>query len=203
MGTQQFQDVRKTCIEAILHTDNAQHFAMVKEIQMIYEVNSEILDASGELFNEDPDGFPTKEAADCFRQPEIRKLLTKLLLHCADISNSMKPFRICRIWAWQVLEEFFMQGDAEKRLGIPVQALNDREKVNRAFSQVGFVEFLVSPLLFAVVKVLPPTDVNAEQMLSNVKTWHHHWLSETKPPPNESEKKALSDRIAKLEHKYH
>merc|ERR1719330_876853 len=52
---QQFQEVRKTCIEAILHTDNAQHFAMIKEVQMMYEVNSEVLDASREFFNVEPD----------------------------------------------------------------------------------------------------------------------------------------------------
>merc|ERR1719282_689889 len=152
---------------------------MIKEVQMIYEVNSEILDASHEFWNEDPDGFPTKEAVDCFRQPESRKLIVNVMLHVADISNSTKPFRICRIWAWQVLEEFFLQGDAEKRLGVPVQALNDREKVNRAFSQVGFIEFLVSPLIFAVVKVLPPTESQADQMLSNLKTWHNAWLTDT------------------------
>merc|ERR1719436_1739087 len=143
----------------------------------MYEVNSEVLDASRDFFNDDPEEFPTKEAVDCFRQPEARKLFVKLLLHLADISNSMKPFRICRIWAWQVLEEFFLQGDAERRLGVPVQALNDREKVNRAFSQVGFIEFLVSPLLFAVVKVLPPTEQHAEQMIQNLKTWHQNWIT--------------------------
>jgi len=198
----QFQEIRKVCVDAILHTDNAQHFAMIKEVQMIYEVNSEILDASREFFNDDPEEFPTKEAQEYFRQPESRKLLVKLFLHVADISNSMKPFRICRIWSWQVLEEFFLQGDAEKRLGVPVQALNDREKVNRAFSQIGFIEFLVSPLMFVVIKVLPPTDQNAEQMLQNVKTWHQLWLTETKPLPSEQDKKALSDRIAKLDEKY-
>merc|ERR1740121_2196864 len=158
---------------------------MIKDVQMIYEVNSEILDASREFFKEDPDEF-----------------LTKLFLHVSDISNSMKPFRICRIWAWQVLEEFFLQGDAERRLGVPVQALNDREKVNRAFSQVGFIEFLVSPLVFAVVKVLPPTEAHADQMIQNLKTWHNTWLSDTKPPPTENEKKALADRITKLEQKF-
>jgi len=202
MSKQQFQEIRKVCIDAILHTDNAQHFAMIKEVQMIYEVNSEMLDASREFFNDDPDEFPTKEAQEYFRQPESRKLLVKLFLHVADISNSMKPFRICRIWAWQVLEEFFLQGDAEKRLGVPIQALNDREKVNRAFSQIGFIEFLVSPLMFVVIKVLPPTDQNAEQMLQNVKTWHQLWLSETTPAPSDTEKKALSDRIIKLEERY-
>merc|ERR1712014_154521 len=115
---------------------------------MLYEVNSEILDAAQNVYNEDGDEWPTRDSVECFRQPEARRLLVKLTLHFSDISNSTKPFRICRIWAWQVLEEFFMQGDAEKRLGVPVQALNDREKVNRAFSQVGFIEFLVSPLFF-------------------------------------------------------
>merc|ERR1711979_93973 len=104
--------------------------------------------------------------------PESRKLLVKLLLHLADISNSMKPFRICRIWAWQVLEEFFLQGDSERKLGVPVQALNEREKVNRSFSQIGFIEFLVSPLLFAIVKVLPPTETCADQTVQNMKSWH-------------------------------
>merc|ERR1712060_207907 len=124
------------------------------------------------------------------------------MLHMSDISNSMKPFRICRIWANQVLEEFFLQGDEEKKAGIPVQALNDREKVNRPFSQVGFIEFLVSPLLFAVIKVLPPTEAQAEQMIQNTKTWHNLWLSETKPPPSESERRAMLDRVTRLEARF-
>lgn len=197
----QFHEIRKVCIEAILHTDNAQHFSMIKEVQMIYEVNSEILDIGRECYFADSREFPTREATETYRQPDTRKLLLKLVLHVADVSNSTKPFRICRIWASQVLEEFFMQGDKEKKQGVPVQALNDREKVNRAFSQIGFIEFLVSPLLFAVVKVLPPIEPQVEQMIQNVKTWHSQWL-ESSPPPSEAEKKALEVRIAKLDTKY-
>jgi len=203
MAKPQFQEVRKVCIEAILHTDNQHHFAMVKEVQMMYEVNSEILDASRELYLEEGvDEFPSKEAVDCFRQVESRKLLRKLPVHVADISNSMKPFRICRIWAWQVLEEFFSQGDMEKSMGIPVQALNDREKVNRPLSQVGFIEFLVSPLIFVVCKVLPPTEPQAEQMIENAKTWHKQWLSDTRPTPPETEQKSLEERLKKLAAKF-
>ena len=33
----QYHDVRKVCVEAILHTDNAQHFSMIKDVQMLYE----------------------------------------------------------------------------------------------------------------------------------------------------------------------
>merc|ERR1711879_1057292 len=155
-----FQEIRKLCIEAILHTDNAQHFAMIKEVQILYEMHSEILDAAAqheaakenkEVSNESW----SKDLLECYRLPDTRRLFVKLFLHVSDISNTTKPFRISRLWAWQVLDEFFLQGDAEKRAGVPVQALNDRTKINRPFSQVGFIEFLVSPLLFNVVKLLP------------------------------------------------
>ena len=45
------------------------------------------------------------------------------------------------------------------------QALCDRQNVNRAFSQIGFVQFLAAPLTFAVAKILPPTESLAKQVL--------------------------------------
>merc|ERR1712113_820499 len=36
--------VRKVCINAILNTDNAQHFDMVKEVSRIYEMGSRYCD---------------------------------------------------------------------------------------------------------------------------------------------------------------
>jgi len=199
---QSYYEVRKVCIEAILHTDNAQHFTMIKEVQMLYEVNSEILHASRMLYMTEGETGLLHEAVECFRLPESRKLLVNLFLHTADISNCMKPFRISRIWAWQMLEEFFLQGDAEAKLGVPMQALNDRHAVNRPFSQVGFIEYLVSPLTFAVMKVLPQTEHLAIQMLQNARSWQKQWENEKTQQPTESEKKALNDRLVKLEHRY-
>jgi len=198
----QYFDVRKVCIESILHTDNAQHFTMVKDVQMLYEVNSEIWDASRLLFLQEGGDFLAQEAVDLLRLVESRKLMINLLLHFADISNSMKPFRISRIWAWQVLEEFFLQGDAEARLGVPVQALNDRATVNRPFSQVGFIEFLVSPLIFAAMRILPQTEHLAVQMLMNARSWQKQWENEGKNPPSDADKKALTERIGKMEAKF-
>eukprot|EP00440_Ansanella_granifera_P036414 gb/GFBE01039513.1/.p1 GENE.gb/GFBE01039513.1/~~gb/GFBE01039513.1/.p1 ORF type:complete len:1034 (+),score=227.02 gb/GFBE01039513.1/:1-3102(+) len=205
LSSDQYTQARKVCIDTILHTDNAQHFAMVKDVQMFYEVNSEVLDASREIFHsdepqedDDEDNFPTLEALEVYKDPSNKVLLMNLLLHMADISNSTKPFRICRTWAYKVLDEFFRQGDEELNLGIPVQALNDRGKVNRPFSQVGFIEFLVAPLLFTVVKALPPIEPMLEQMMLNVSTWQNTWLSETQPAPSDAEKKALNDRVHKL-----
>jgi len=197
-----YQEVRKTIIDAVLNTDNAMHFTMIKEVQMMYEVNSELLDVSREMFTDDSESFPIREAMECFREPDTRRLLAKVFLHTADISNSLKPFRISRLWAMMVLEEFFLQGDQEMRMGIPVQALNDRNKVNRPFSQVGFIEFLVSPLVFAVIRVLPPMDGLAEQMMQNLRMWHSQWYTETRPPPTGAELDTLVERVKKIEAKF-
>merc|ERR1719265_435197 len=102
---------------------------------MLYEVNSMMLEMSREMYLEDHSEFPTQEALEVFRQSDTKKMVRNLTLHLADLSNSMKPFRVARIWAWQVLEEFFLQGDLERKAGIPIQMLNDRDKVNKAFSQ--------------------------------------------------------------------
>merc|ERR1712066_928196 len=98
---------------------------------------------------------------------ENKKLLKKLFLHFADVSNAMKPFGICKRWAWLIIDEFFLQGDKEKELGITVQPLNDREKVNKPYSQVGFIEFFVTPLAAAAVRLMPPLVNLTEQMVLN------------------------------------
>merc|ERR1740121_1493048 len=88
------------------------------------------------------------------------------------------------------------------RLGMPVQAQNDRQKVNPFFSQVTFIEFLVSPFLFGVMKILPPMEPSAEQMVHNAEAWCQCWQEESLSPPGEIERKGMAERVAKLEVKY-
>eukprot|EP00971_Amphidinium_carterae_P220913 4386090-Amphidinium_carterae.2 len=64
----------------------------------------------------------------------------------------MKPWALCEKLAHLCLDEFFAQGDLEKEAGLPVQMLNDRDKVNRPNSQVGFIEFVITPLVEAVAR---------------------------------------------------
>lgn len=194
----QFKELRKVIVDAILHTDNAQHFVMVKDMEMLCEMHSDALYAIGEDYEADSAIFPSPTVTEFYRKSDVRHMLLSMWLHLADLSNTMKPFRVCRIWAWKVLEELFSQGDQEKQLGVPVQALNDRDKVNRPFSQVGFIEFLVSPLLVCVVRVLPPTVGYSTQLYSNAKSWQQCWVDETLPTPSETEQRVVSERLTKL-----
>eukprot|EP00435_Cladocopium_sp_Y103_P061260 s1225_g22.t3 len=40
--------------------------------------------------------------------------------------------------------------------------LNDRDKVNRAFSQIGFIEFMIAPWVEALVPMFPVLDFMAD-----------------------------------------
>lgn len=202
LDRQQYKEVRQVCIEAILHTDNIHHFPMVKELQVLYEMNSDIFDIALQMYQTSQLDFPCREICDIFAEPEKRKLMRNLFMHFSDISNPMKPFPICRRWAWNIIDEFFLQGDREKSLGITVQPLNDRDKVNRPYSQVGFIEFFIAPFAFATVRVLPPLVTCTDQMMVNLNSWCEEWRATTSPTPEPEEVSKLQERIAKLEAKF-
>merc|ERR1719409_2529779 len=92
----------------------------------------------------------------------------QLFLHLADVSNPLRPFDITSYWAHKCLDEFFDQGDDEKRLGLPIGMLNDRDKINRPGSQHGFINFLVAPLVFGTVKIFRTLHPLSETMGRNL-----------------------------------
>jgi hypothetical protein len=157
----QMKEFRKVVIESVLHTDNAFHFGMVKDLTVLMELHAEML----------ADRSRRTEVLDFLKTQETRALINKLLLHSADISNPTKPFYICKGWAFLVMEEFFAQGDQEMLLGLPVQPLNDRSKVNIPQCQMGFIEFVVSPLMALLLRLFPSFRDNCQFLVSNMIQW--------------------------------
>ncbi|KAG7203506.1 hypothetical protein KM043_013562 [Ampulex compressa] len=79
-------------------------------------------------------------------RPEDRHFILQIALKCADISNPCRPWDISRKWSYIVCEEFFRQGDYERRLNLPVTPLCDRHTTSIPKIQVGFFKFVVTPL---------------------------------------------------------
>merc|ERR1719359_1658317 len=121
-----------------------------------------------------------------------KQMWIELFLHLADVSNPTKKFTICQAWACRVLDEFFLQGDEEKKLGIAVGMLNDRDKVSRPGSQHGFINFLVAPLFTNAVKLFPPLDERLSLLADNLGEWCDVWREETRQ--NYSAKKRIMKR---------
>ncbi|XP_076181519.1 uncharacterized protein LOC143153819 isoform X3 [Ptiloglossa arizonensis] len=80
------------------------------------------------------------------KRPDDRHFILQIALKCADISNPCRPWDISRKWSYKVCEEFFRQGDYERRLNLPVTPLCDRHTTSIPKIQIGFFKFVVTPL---------------------------------------------------------
>jgi len=121
----QYVDLRETVITSVLGTDMKHHFEHLTK-------------------------FKTKMASDSFanaaNDKKDMRLIMMMAVHCGDTSNPLKPFKTSVEWSMRVMEEFFMQGDKEKELGLPTSPFMDREKTSVAQCQIGFINVLVKPL---------------------------------------------------------
>ena len=100
-----------------------------------------------------------------------RHFILELCLHCADVSNPYKPFALCEKWAKLVAEEFSLQGDREKAEGLEVSPMCDRFGINLPNFQMGFIEFVVAPLILTVVQLFYPLHPIGDNILKNFLEW--------------------------------
>jgi hypothetical protein len=89
------------------------------------------------------------------------------LVHSADISNPTKPLDIYKQWAQSCIDEFFRQGDMEKRLGLPVSFGCDRTVVTLPQSQIGFIDAIVFPLFSVVNEFFPGINFTLQNLKVN------------------------------------
>lgn len=70
-----------------------------------------------------------------------------LLLHSCDVSHPAKRWDLHHQWTSRCMEEFFKQGDIEKKRGLEFSPLCDRQNTMVPQSQIGFIDFIVNPTL--------------------------------------------------------
>jgi hypothetical protein len=191
---EQHKEVRKHCIETILHTDMMGHGIMVKELQMTFEMNREVFAAEPGVSSA---GSNTAAELEIFNSPETKSLIMNNILHSADVSNPCRTWTVTQAWAMACLEEFFAQGDQEKTLGVPVQFLNDRDKLNRPNSQIGFIEFMIAPFFAAQVRLWPQLYELGDNLATNIGHWRDLWVQEVSPAPEDREK--VSERVNRVQ----
>jgi hypothetical protein len=181
----EYKEVRKGMISAILHTDVTKHNDMVRDVSIFSQMNEEVISAADD-----------EEMAELLSQDQNREIIVAMLLHVADIGNPMKPWVLCQSLANLVMQEFFEQGDKEKLAGIPVGIINDRNKVVLPNAQIGFIEFIIAPMVEAVVKVFPTLDCLATNTGANIRSWYCLWKDQMIPTEDAMKKtKARVDKV--------
>lgn len=163
----EWRESRKVILSTILGTDMAHHFDQIGKTNVFFEANGD-----------DMRKFVTgeKDTVDALGEEKDRMFLMEICLHCADISNPYKPFNICAQWAELVSEEFARQGDREAKEGLEISPMMDRATIQLCNMQMGFVEFVVAPLIITFIKILPPLHEIGVYMADN----YCHWAEKRK-----------------------
>jgi len=103
---------------------------------------------------------------------ESMQILLSVAVHSADISNPTRPLDLHRQWANKIMEEFFSQGDEERKKGLDIQPGCDRDTADICSVQLGFINFVVAPW-FELWKTIMPDlgDVFLQQLDENKIYW--------------------------------
>ena len=98
----------------------------------------------------------TRVATDAYASVERKDVLLLLgqALHAADISNPTKEVQTMVRWTERVMKEFWLQGDREAALGLPISAFMDRKQLQVQTCQIGFINVLVKPLYVEFTSIL-------------------------------------------------
>uniref|UniRef100_A0A8D3AWM8 3',5'-cyclic-AMP phosphodiesterase n=1 Tax=Scophthalmus maximus TaxID=52904 RepID=A0A8D3AWM8_SCOMX len=95
----------------------------------------------------------------CLSQASHRHFILQMALKCADICNPCRPWELSKQWSEKVTEEFFQQGDIEKKHKLEVGPLCDRETNsvgNIQMGKAGVLYIFVLYLIFSLNLHLPP-----------------------------------------------
>lgn len=144
---ERFRDFRADVIACVLGTEVAAHKTHVQNLRAVVEA-----------------GFNPADKSH-------RRALMVALVEAADVSNEARSFAFSRQWAPLVQEEFFQQGDRQRKLGIPLKPMNDRDVAVMSNEQVGFIKFLCLPLYEELAKVVKGVTFCVHNLQSNSQTW--------------------------------
>jgi len=190
---EQWRGARKTILAIILGTDMAHHFEQIKLANVFLEVNGQ--DTKAFCKNE-------IDTLTCLDDDKNRLLIVELVLHCSDISNPFKPFDLCQQWANLIVIEFGIQGDREKEAGVPVSPMMDREQIVLCNMQMGFIEYVVAPLIIAFVEIFPSLYSIGINMRDNYSAWgdmrRAEILGDAKITDKDGERAKIVERIDKF-----
>ncbi|OMJ91258.1 hypothetical protein SteCoe_6236 [Stentor coeruleus] len=157
LTSDQWNLARKLIIEMILATDMSKHFELLGQFRGKYKTPE-----SFELTNND-----------------MKIELFRLIIKAADIGHAAKSIDLHNNWCRRVVEEFYTQGDLEKKLGLSVSMYCDRETTDISKSQAGFIKNIVLPLFCAVNFVLD-SDFIENFCIEQLKINENYWVQRRK-----------------------
>ena len=159
LSTIDYKIIRKRMISEILATDMANHGKVVSVIK------------SKIVLNENNEFRLNLLSGNEQSKIEEQQYLLDFMIHLADLAHNTKLFDISLKWVALLSEEFWRQGDLEKKKNLPVSFLCDRDQINIPQSQKGFINGFIIPTFENLVTVFPSLKFTLDNANNNLKEW--------------------------------
>ena len=155
---------RKNIIECVLGTDMTLHNKKYQAFKIRLQTENI---KNGENINK------LFMKLDPINSYNLKLEFLSFIIHAADISNPTKPLLIYKEWAQRCVDEFFNQGDLEKKKGLPISFNCDRKTVSLPHSQVGFMDAIVSPLFTVLHEYFPQLSFTLDNLKTNYEYYNN------------------------------
>jgi hypothetical protein len=153
---------RKRIVNLILATD------MVNHAKIVGVMKNKVSNYNQEKENDPNVQFIQLESSNSFE--EQQKLLD-LVIHTADLSHNSKSFLISYKWTELLMEEFWQQGDIERKMGLPISFLCDRTTADIPKGQIGFIKGIILPTFDVMFELFPSLNYLREVIMNNLDEW--------------------------------
>jgi hypothetical protein len=180
-------EARNLVEQSILWTDIKRHAEQMKKMSNISENILIALDKAregrkkAEIIGAEKKDLEFNVDVSNLIDTETRLLLGSFILHCADISNPGKQWDNCERWAVLVMNEFFSQGDLQKKLGFKPSMNCDRATVSVPSCQVGFGNYVIRDLYELLNKTLHD---GGGYLVKHFNSNHEKWIELQKKSEN-------------------
>jgi hypothetical protein len=159
---EEYRICRRRMIDGILATDMANHQKVLSAAKAKAETFNIKKGKNFEKIFEENDEKMVKLY-------DSQQCILNMIIHTADISNPGKPDKISAAWTKRVYDEFFVQGDYEKKLGLEISNFCDRNTTNVNKAMVGFISFVVGPTIDTLTNLIPEVFDYTEYCRSNLR----------------------------------
>ena len=203
LSTQDYKNIRKKMISEILATDMAIHGKVLNNIRS--KIPEHLL--TNEKENNKNKIKKFELITDINNEQttnEEKQALFDYFIHSADLGHNTKIFKISLKWVKLLSEEFWLQGDKERKMNLNISFLCDRDTTIVPKSQVGFIGGFIIPTYNFLVIMFPNLSYTIENAKDNLNKWQKladegrkkGWSPEKKKEEdsNENEKKMKNEK---------
>ena len=170
LSTQDYKKIRKKMISEILATDMAIHGKILNNIRS--KIPEDLLNANESSKKDEIKKFELiSDINNEETTNEEKQALFDYFIHSADLGHNTKIFDISLKWVELLSEEFWIQGDKERKMNLNISFLCDRDSTNVPKSQVGFIGGFIIPTYNFLVVMFPTLSYTIENAKDNLNKW--------------------------------